>query len=262
MKTFSIFLMVLTILPSPMSVSSKPKTWYARIMDENVCLYKSPVDDAENNIYFILEPTYFVKLIEEQNDKYFKVEYRDLTGYVKKNEVKTVRSTPETPYLENVNFRIFSSISQYMRSSPTSSDGSSTQVYFLPYFTMDADYYGKVYGESAIIDRTNVWYFCKYSADKDYYGYIYSDGVDKLTAFSKNNEICEYVASPDFSATEEIKTEQKQILPNTKKFRLLILIISIPSVIFVFMVLKSNIVLRLKKKERVNEVKHFVDSNS
>lgn len=260
MRVFSIILMLISIFPKPMSITTTPKVWYARIMDENVCFYKSPLNNTTSNIYFILESSYFVKLIDEAGADFYKAEYRDLVGYVKKNEVKTIKSTPNTPYLENVNFRVYSPISQYMRSSPSINDGSSSQVYFLPNYSMDSDYYGKIYGESAIIDRTNVWYFCKYTADKEYFGYIYSDGVDKLTNFPKNNEICEYVAAPDFSMTESVATTKSPILVNSKKFRYLILIVSIPVAIFIFMILKSNIILKLQKKERANEIKPFVDS--
>ena len=261
MKIFFIISIILSIFPRSLSVETKLKTWYARILDENVCLYKSPVDDISNNTYFILEPTYFVRLIENANSNFYKVQYRDITGYVKKNEVKVILSTPQTPFLEHVNFRIFSQISQFMRSSPTTSEGSSSQVYFLPYYSQDADYYGKIYGESAVVDRTNIWYFCKYTADKEYFGYIYSDGVDKMTKYDKNYEICEYVASPDFSATDKQETPNLKISPNTNKFRILIIIVSIPAIIFVFMIFKSNIILKLQKKERVKEVKPFFDSH-
>jgi len=145
--------------------------WFARIFDDNIYLYKTPNNTVSDNIYFVLQPTYFVELLEEANSTFYKAKYLDIEGYVKKNEVQVVATPPRTPYANNINFRIFNNSSQIMRTIPSASGGNSTQVCFLPLFSQDAQFYGYIEGESAIPQRTNIWYFCKYTLDKTYYGY-------------------------------------------------------------------------------------------
>ena len=56
-------------------------TYYARIMYDDVYLYKSPIDlDEYNNIYFSLPRTYFVELLESSNSEFYKVNYLSFTG--------------------------------------------------------------------------------------------------------------------------------------------------------------------------------------
>lgn len=240
----------------PLTKTSQHVEWYGQVLDQNVYLYRTPTDIIQDNVYFIVEPTYFVKLIDNANDKFYKAEYLDIACYVKKNEVQVVSSTPDTPFLVNINFRVFSNSSQQMRSIPATSGGSSTQVAYLPIFCKDAVYYGKIYGESAIEGRTNVWYFCKYTLDKTYYGYIYSDGCDQMTAIKKNTGTYDYVEAPDFNL--KIENENLSVVSKSSpEYKYLIVLISIPVALFLFMIVRSNIILKISKKEKAKEVKLF-----
>ena len=222
-------------------------------------LYVNPINRIEDNVFFILQPSYFVELIEDSNTAFYKAKYIDIEGYVKKNEVQVVAYPPQKPYADNINFRVFNNSSQIMRTIPTSSGGSSTQVCYLPLFTQDVVFYGKIFGESAIPERTNIWYYCKYTLDKAYYGYIYSDGCDLMSEIPINTEECIYINSPDFSQPNQ-EAELSVIKKNERNYTLIILLISIPVAIFLVMLIKSNIILKLNKKEKAKEVKLFFDS--
>ena len=82
------------------------ETYFARIMFDQVFLYKTPnnIEDS-SNIYFELPKSYFVELTDSANDNFYKVNYLNLTGYVKKDSVQTIAGVPMSPYLENINFR-------------------------------------------------------------------------------------------------------------------------------------------------------------
>ena len=251
-------LAILNLEAKTTSQASKVQ-WFARIFDENIYLYKTPINTIENNVYFVLQTSYFVELIEEANNAFYKAKYLDVEGYVKRNEVQVVSTPPNTPYADNINFRIYNNSSQIMRTIPSATGGSNTQVCFLPLYTQDVQFYGILEGESAVPQRTNIWYYCKYTLDKTYYGYIYSDGCDLLTEIVQNTEECIYIDAPNFNLkndTEELAVIKK----NERNYTLIIVLISIPVGIFLLMLIKSNIILKLNKKEKAKEVKLFFDS--
>lgn len=258
MKLLSILSIVLISNIMPISQTTNYVEWYGQIFDQKVYLYRTPTDKIDNNVFFIIEPTYFVKLTDNANSQFYCAEYLDIKGYVKKSEVQVVKNKPATPYLENINFRVFSSSSQQMRSIPSSSGGSKTQVAYIPLFSKDPIYYGKIYGESAIEGRTNIWYYCKFSYDKDYYGYVYSDGCDQMKSYSKNTGSYNYVDTPDFSL-KITPTSLSVVKKSSNEYKYLIIFISIPVALFLLMIIRSSVILKSNKKERAKEVKVFFD---
>ncbi len=221
--------------------ASTPSTYYARIMQDNTYLYKSAVNvDDYSNIYFILPKTYFVELIDESNNGFYKVNYMSFTGYVKKDSVQAIAGKPINPYLTNINFRVYSEQSRDLRSEPITTSGSSSQVAYIPLMCRNLTYYGTIQGEQLIEGRTNVWYYCKYSADKDYYGYVYSDFCDELTKINENTEQVTYISSPDFNPQQEIPTT----LPlKNKTTGIVVAVLCVPAGIFLFMIFKNKRIL-------------------
>jgi len=156
---------------SPVYASNE--TYYARVNSDDVFLYKSAVDLTEcENVLFILPKTYFVRLTADENSMFYRAEYLGVSGYVKKDSVQVIVGTPTTPYMDNINFRIYAELSRDMRSLPTTN--GSNQITYIPLYSRNLTYYGEVVGETLISGRTNKWYYCKYSAGEDFYGYVYS----------------------------------------------------------------------------------------
>lgn len=226
--------------------ATSTETYFARIMFDEVYLFKTPNDIADSsNILFELPKTYFVELTEKVNEKFYKVNYLSFTGYVKKDSVQTIAGIPITPYLENINFRVYSELSRDLRTEPNLDNGSSSQVAYIPIFSKNITYYGKVIGDALIEGRTNVWYYCKYSADKDYYGYVYSDFCDEMTPIIENNEKVTYLDNPTFAP---ININKNYSIPqNDNNLGIIVAILSVPAFVFLFMIVKGKHILSKEK---------------
>lgn len=234
--------------------ASNINSCYARIMQDDVYLYKNAVDiDDYSNVYFTLPRTYFVELIASENSKFYKVNYLNFNGYVKKECVQPIVGTPLTPYLTNVNFRVFSEQSRDMRLAPNTENGSNGQVVYLPLLTKNLTYYGSIIGEAIIENRTNIWYYCKYSADKDYYGYVYSDFCDEMSPTPLNTEAVTYATNPNFGEIEE----PTNALPmENKTTSVVIAVLCVPAVLFAFLMLKNSKIMKKQNTEN-SEVKYY-----
>ena len=235
---------------SPCVSAAENKTYYAKILFEQVYLYKSPVDNNDiTNIYFELPKTYFVELLSKSGD-FYEARYLDFKGYVKKDSVQAVESTPINPFLNNISFRVYAELSQSLRSSPTTQASSSNLIVTIPNLTKNITYFGKVSGECLIEGRTNVWYYCKYTADKDYYGYVYSDFCDEMPPIVSNTEEITYITNPTF----EVQTQSTNTIPITNNaVGIIIGILSVPALIFVFLIMKGTKFLN-KEKFKSREV--------
>jgi len=242
-----LIILILFFQPTlPTAYAATDVEYYARIMYDDVMLYKEPVElDDFSNVHFILPRTYFVKLIDETPNGFFKVNYLDFTGYVKKEYVQTIVGTPITPFLENINFRVYSEQSRDLRSEPSTLTGSSSQVAYIPLMNRNLTFYGKIVGEELISGRTNIWYYCKYSAEQDYYGYVYSDFCDELTAIQENTEQVTYAENPNFNP--EIETTPNAIPLNSNATGIIVAVLCLPACAFLFMIFKNKTILSHEK---------------
>ncbi len=239
------------------SSTEDTSTYYARIMYDGVYLYKNAIDsDIYSNVYFELPKTYFVMLLGSENSSFFKVQYLDFTGYVKKDNVQAVAGTPSKPYLDNISFRVYAELSRDMRSEPTTSNGSSSQVIYLPLYSYNLTYYGCISGATLVDERTDIWYFCKYSADQDYYGYVYSDFCDKMTTISNNTEEVTYIDYPDFSASTATTEASSSLDIDDSATGIIIAVLIVPAIIFLFLIIKSGTLLK-KEKSSAKEVRDY-----
>ena len=97
--------------------------------------------------------------------------------------------------------------------------------------------------------------YCKYSADQDYYGYVYSDFCDEFdpNAIPLNHEEVSYTSEPNFNITEEITS-----LPvENKTTAIVIAILTIPAIIFVFMILKGGKLFNKEVKKQTKEIQDY-----
>lgn len=222
---------------------------YAQVMNENVYFFKTPVADTSyDNVFFILPKTYFVILTESANDDFYTAKYSNLDGYVKKNEVQAISGKPSTPFLQNVNFRVYSELSCQLMSKPTL---NSTQITTIPVLTKNIIYIASTKGDTLIEDRTNLWIYCKYA--EGLYGYVYSDFCDGLpNPMPTNSEQVTYIPNPTFSAI----TKNQALPENDNKIGIIIGILSIPAIIFVFMIFQGSKILSKEKTKR-QEIKEY-----
>ena len=174
--------------------------------------------------------------------------------------VKPITDTPAFPVtkcghtieLKNVSFRVYAELSRDLRTEANTSSTSS-QVTYIPLYSRNLTYYGKVKGECLIDGRTDVWYYCKYSAEKEYFGYVYSDFCDELTQIIDNTEQVTYIENPTFLYLTE--PTSYTIPENDNRLAIIVGILSVPAIVFLFMIIKGKHILsktRYKDKEIID----------
>ena len=220
---------------------------FARVMFEHSYLFKNPSDNIEySNLFFELPKSYFVELTDAVGE-FYKARYLSFEGYVKKDCVQAVKHVPNNPFLTNISFRVYADLSRQLRSSPTAYSESNL-ITTIPHLTRNITYISRLKGDCLIEGRTDVWYYCKFHSDKDYYGYVYSDFCDEFTPILDNLEEVEYVSNPTF---EPITPPAKTMSMSDNSIGIIIAIISVPAIIFAFLILKgSKIGSQNKSKSR------------
>lgn len=259
MTIFSVILVMffslsgLIYLPIEPIFASTGETYFARVLNDDVMLYKTPNEqDDYSNVYFILPRTYFVELVDEEGE-FYKVNYISFSGYVKKNSVQAISGVPTNPYLTDVSFRVYSEQSRDLRSEPTTKSGTSQQVAYIPLYSRNLTFYGRVVGETLVEERTNIWYYCKYSADQEYYGYVYSDFCDFMTGYVDNPEQVTYIENPSFTTTASATTDAQL---NNKATGIIIAVLMVPALIFIFLIVKGGKLLQ-RDRTKSKEVKDY-----
>ena len=193
MKKLSIILLLISIsfcIYSPnYGVFAKPQ--YARIEKPTNIYRSSTISNTFENIYCIGEESYFVEIIQEINDMY-KVNYNNITGFVKKEDVKGITNSPSTPYPYNIKLNIGSNCN--LRSTPTTATNTNNIISTIYANTTDIIFIGRASGEEAIDFGGKTWYYVCYQNN---YGYIYNNYVSSITPIYPSKEnFTYYTAEP------------------------------------------------------------------
>lgn len=257
MKILLILINIATCIFQPIkyaSADSDPIA-YAQVVQTGCYLYKNPLDNTNYlNVYFMLEQSYFVQLLSDYDNDFYKAKYMDVIGYVKKSQVQCVQGVPKNPYLNNISFRVYSSDSRGLYDKPYLNTNNPTLKLYLPLYCEDLIYYGKIYGESAIEERTNIWYYCKYTVTNEC-GYVYSDACDKMDNIIKNSEKLPYINAPQWNGLAI--SNQQLIQVDSKPFKISIALICIPFVIFVILLIKLAYSKRSSNKKEIDTFNPF-----
>lgn len=189
---------------------------------------------------FNLPQTYFVELLSSANSDFYYARYNDIYGYVLKNEVKPVKNAPASPFLLNINFRVFVPSGAHLRSTPFN-NGTINLVYSIPFLDNNLLYYGTATGEEAISKKGTCWYYCKYfNGNSTYTGYVYSPLCDSLTQITNNTESVEYLDSITFE--EEITQTSGEVFNGLSQTAttLIVIAISLPCLLFIYLLFKPT----------------------
>ena len=229
------FLLVLHI---DISIVKSDSVVYARVNGANTFLYSSPTFD-DNNKLFLLEKTYFVKILNE-NTTYFKVKYFNVIGYVLSSEIEVVNGIPNKPYPENITFNINSSLNTKIRTS-TSMQGEDNVIAILPNSNCELGYIATSYGEESIKNLGPKWYYCffTYNNNSIVYGYVYAPLTENLTQIIPNTET--------FQTMEELAEEQVPQIISDKQNIVIIVLLCLPALLIFTLLL-----LPLNKKNKPN----------
>ena len=258
---------------SPPSIFSKPVTAkanayttyvYARVESDDVYLYKTNSTSPSSNIYFAVPKTYFVLLLSNLDDDFYKAQYRDVEGFVLKDAVCPVAETPEKPYLENVTFRVYTSDGTDMLSLPQSDANVIDSVEVL----QEIDYYGVTIGEQLIDGRGYEWYYGK-NPNTNKQGYFYKGLCDSLSEIPNNTEIVSYTSSP-FNDDDNSYLYNLIDLSTGLKV-VLIALVCLPSLVLVYLMFKPFSIEKQKlkankkvknKTQEINKIQKIIDDET
>ena len=233
--------LLLTAFYQTKTTSASSISGYGQIIYNNVYLFRYPSDSEDfSNKHCLIEPTYFVKVLEKQNELFYKVEYLGLTGYVKIEEVELISETPINPYPENITFDIVSNTNAILRSEPTTANKNKSIISVLNANTKNLIYLGKISGEESLMGCGNVWYYCMYKTANDSvkFGYVYSSLTTNLSPITENMESVTAVSLNSKSFIDFLYI-------NLSTQNLIIAIMFLPSLLIIYLFVKPT---RIYKK--------------
>ena len=202
--------------------ASKYTTYTYAQIKEQTYLYKSNQSTQIQHALFMLPSSYFVKLLSNFSENFYKVEYNGIVGYVLKSQVMPVNEQPQTPYLKNITFRVYSSDGTKVFSSPTNTtDPQNTVVEQIEVLT-PLTYYGEILGDEFISSRGFSWIYCK--TTKGNFGYVYKGLCDNFTPITQNQEKVTYTTNVYFETDNSYLYNLVDVTPGLKV--LLIILIS------------------------------------
>lgn len=247
-KVFSVLTIFAFIIASIIAISifnTKSKnccfsaTEYAQVGKTGAMLYAFPsTSEQTSNKLFIIEPSYFVKVVEKPNDDFFKVEYNNIVGFVKTTDVNLVSNTPVNPFLTNITFEIKSNCSANLRSEPSTLSNSSI-IKILPAGTKNLEYIGKIGGEESFNGYGNVWYYCKHTDINNNvcYGYVYSNLTTNLTSITLNTEVTKNVNAKNYDFTNLLYI-------NISTQNLIVAVLCVPMLLIIYLFTKPTKVIK------------------
>ena len=232
---------------------------YAQIRSDNTYLYKTPNSLDLTNVYFALPNSYFVLLISNYDNNFYKVEYRDLVGFVLKDEVVAVNEKPQKPYLTDISFRVFSSDGVKVMSSPFENAYSVETLEVMS----QVDYYGFTIGYEKIENRGSVWFYGKTLSGST--GYFYKGLCDNLTNIPLNTESVTPLTSHPFEDNDNSYLYNLISLTPALKV-ILILLVTVPSVFLILLLflphkIKKQKLLKLMQNQKSKTTKLNTKTN-
>lgn len=229
---FILFLIVISISPNDNDIILA-KGNYARIEQPTNIYRTSSISNTMENVLCIGEATYFVEIIQEL-DEVYRVNYNNISGYVKKEDVKGITNSPSTPYPYNIKLNIGTNCN--LRSTPTTVTSTNNVIATIHANCTDITFIGRVAGEEAIDFGGNTWYYVCY---QNKYGYIYNNYVSTITPIYASKESYTYITDTDIQIENPI-THTPSII--------IIILLSIP-------LLGTLLLLYLPKKVKLKSPK-------
>lgn len=226
---------------------------YARVENSSTYFYAFPQRNISDNALFLLPESYFVLLLSNFNESFYKAQYRELVGYVLKDEVFPVSETPVNPFFEGFTFWVFSSDGRNVYSNPTSENSIVTTTVELH---NPVDFYGAISGEEMVDGRGTTWYYCKAN---DNFGYVYEGLCDTNSTFSLNTEVVTHISNP----FEDDNSYLYNLVEMTSGLKILVLFLLIVPALFLIYLLFKPLKLENKtekvKRSKAQTIKQIQD---
>lgn len=222
-------------IPTNKAFADDEKTYFAKVETSEAMLYSSPNDQSA---LFEIPYSYFVK-VESVVDNFFKVTYKDVSGFVKKSQVTLMNGDPINPYFQ-------ATIQNYLEFSLYDSPNRNGKILTLLPENATLNYYGTKVGQ-ALTTKTSDWIYCSYiNSEKTFYGYIYSEIASQLPVIQTNLETFDIVDEKVLSNITPV--EFSKLSTGTKV--LLIISISVPSVLILYFLIKPTKITQITKNRK------------
>lgn len=205
------------------------KILYGKIITNNANLLKMSVKTEDpSTVYFLLEESYFVKILNKIDDDFYYVEYKDIKGYVKSQNIMLVNEIIQNPYLNNITFNLSRDCFLYQEPKNIN-DNQITKLSK----NQTINYYGKIFADEIAQNSGDVWYYSSVQTPQGLvYGYIHSSFTHNLSPINPNQEISTQLISQ--------QNEINSILSlNLTTQSIVIIIISFPILLLLFILLKG-----------------------
>ena len=197
--------------------------------------------DTIDNIICIVEKTYFVEIISD-NDSYYRVKYNGVSGYVKKNDVRIITNTPNTPYPSGVNMTIGNDCN--LRLNPTTKSSTNNVITTIFKNETNITFVGRIFAEETIDFGGTTWYYVEYSGN---YGYIYNKYVSHISPIYANTEKVTY-KSENLTHIENPITHTPSVI--------IIIILLLPCIIILLVLYLPR---KTKVKNKTKKPKKIID---
>ena len=212
--------------------ASESISYYAKVEESGVYFYSNPIDEEKNKL-FILPQTYFVYLTDEENENFYVAQYKDVYGYVRKQDVVVMNGTPTMPFASrNFTIKDLDGLSLY----PSPSFSNNTSLAKIDYLTIVSSYYGDMPGEN-IPDLNSPWFYCKVvQDDATLFGYVYSDSCYRISTISPNTETFEIVSSPSFDVSQGQEASLSEVA-----MAFIVIGVSLPCILIIYLLIKPSL---------------------
>lgn len=204
---------------------------YARVETSGVYLYKTASSTLLENAYFELPKSWFVLLVSNIDDNFYKAQYKDVVGFVLKGEVSPVAEKPENPYPDDVKFWAYTTDNTNIVSCTFSKDnprvlGSVTVMEELAF-------YGEMIGDEQVKNHGYLWLYCK---TKTQSGYLYKGLCDFNKALEPNLEKVTKIEDPFLNNDNSFLYNIVDMSPMLKIA--LVMAVTLPCFLLVFLLFK------------------------
>ena len=210
---------------------------YAQVLTNDCYILNSA---NKNNRMFLLEQSYFVKIVEDVDNIFYKCHYLEFDGFVEKSKVSFVEEFPQNPYLTGITFDIYDLSNVCLRNSPETLETDENVLCTMKISSKDLTYYGKCTGEEAVTGLGNIWYYCAYQDEYGnlFKGYVYSPFTRNLSAITNSSESLTLVNITNFAPMDSL------LYLNLSTKNLLIIITTLPTLAVIYLFTKQG-----KKKD-------------
>ena len=217
--------------------ASEQETYYAKIQTDDVFFYSS---QDKNSSLFEIPKSYFVLLISSSSEEYYMAQYKDLIGYVKKDDVLVMSGTPKHPY-PDVSLSLFVDHNIYKKPSVISNSLESIKAY-----DNNIVYYGNLKGEY-VSNKSSLWYYSKFTKDNtDNYGYIYSV-ICNLSEIPLNTE---YFNTVNYDIFTGKFPKKKSTGLNTTAKIIIILGVGLPCAFIIYLLIKPTKIMEYSSAKK------------